>query len=66
MSDVDRFENEGGIALKDDDLGYCYFCGRELGPDWYCFGCDAYVCDACIEAETFGSHDVFDHKGGDW
>ena len=40
----------------------CYFCGKEVTEDDYCYGCKEYVCEECNETDPWGSHDVEDHQ----
>ena len=40
----------------------CYFCGKEVTDDDYCYGCKHYVCDECESEQPSGNHNVEDHK----
>lgn len=39
---------------KSRQRGKCHFCGCQVSGDYYCFGCDAYVCDRCDLTMPFG------------
>jgi len=41
----------------------CYFCKKEVSDDYYCYGCDEYVCDDCDKEPELGEdHEVEDHR----
>lgn len=43
--------------------GPCFACGIMAGPEYYCYGCELYICDTCavnMNAGGFG-HDPEDH-----
>jgi hypothetical protein len=46
-----------------DEKLVCYFCGREVTKDDFCWGCHHYICSDCDENELIGNHDVDDHQG---
>lgn len=45
----------------------CYFCDKELDGEWFCYGCEEYVCEECDKNPNlpFGSHHVTDHEDYD-
>lgn len=43
----------------------CYFCGKEVTEDDFCYGCRHYVCQECDEETPFGNHCVEDHQEED-
>ena len=48
--------------------GKCYFCGKEVSDEFYCYGCEHYVCSVCDEVGVdipWGGHDVNDHEVDD-
>lgn len=43
--------------------GKCYFCGKEVNGEFYCFGCGEFICDECeCDDPPFGRHSIEDHK----
>lgn len=51
----------------------CYHCEKEVGDEFFCYGCKKYICGDCedmesIAASTMGHGDPMDHvtKFEDW
>jgi len=46
------------------DEGKCFFCGKECCACNFCYGCAAYVCDACetVSSPPSGCHRPEAHK----
>ena len=46
------------------DSGPCFFCGKEISADNFCYGCAAYVCDHCetVSNPPSGTHKPESHK----
>jgi len=40
----------------------CYFCGRFVGDEAYCYGCLEYVCSDCDWTSPSGEHNVEKHQ----
>jgi len=40
----------------------CYFCGKLVGDEQFCYGCCEFVCETCNEVECVGTHEVEDHR----
>lgn len=52
-----------GKGYKIREEGYfCYFCGKEVTNEHYCYGCRHYVCEECDETQPVGYHQVKEHK----
>lgn len=54
-------------AEKPEDVkGKCYFCGKEVDGEMFCYGCNEFVCEDCedfnMEDRPSGNHRVQDHK----
>jgi len=48
---------------RDRDTGNCAFCGRKVSRDFYCFGCDGFICDDCDDYDHIpsGEHALSAH-----
>ncbi len=45
--------------------GNCHFCKKKCTDEFYCYGCQKFVCEACDKAGInipFRPHLVEDHK----
>lgn len=54
--------------MKDvPEKGTCYHCGVELTAEYYCYGCEKFICDECpvywsvADATPSRNHDPEDH-----
>ena len=50
----------------DEIDGECFNCGKRCSQDFYCYGCNEYVCDDCGTGYSLASakgsgHDPEDH-----
>lgn len=56
----------GGImsitAQAGEAQGKCYFCGKDVDWEDYCYGCWEFVCGECDEMKPVGRHWVEEHK----
>ena len=44
------------------ESGNCYNCGNLMDSEFYCFGCQEFICDECdTDFGCFGSHEPDDH-----
>lgn len=49
------------------ESGSCFSCDVELGSEFYCYGCDEFVCDTCpvgwsvADATPYNTHEHDDH-----
>lgn len=42
--------------------GNCFGCDLDTPSEYYCYGCEEYVCDNCnYNLDIFGKHDVEEH-----
>ena len=39
----------------------CYFCGKRLGEEYYCYGCGWWCCNSCDFGHPVGEHNIKDH-----
>lgn len=47
--------------------GKCYFCGKDVTPEDFCYGCHVFVCDDCDIASStgyIGKHEPEHHQQG--
>ena len=47
------------------EKGNCWFCGKEVGGEFFCYGCDEFVCEECDTdpfSLPFGGHIVENHQ----
>ncbi len=59
--------NTDGINKKvlagDRVEGECHFCGKEVGGEFWCFGCHHFICGNCESPDApTGQHKVKDHR----
>ena len=51
------------IADREVDLvPRCFFCGRRVGKDAFCYGCGKSICSDCNEIDLVLAHRVEEHK----
>ena len=50
------------LPLKKNEIPVCYFCGKQVTEDDYCYGCKHFVCDDCNVEPVLGKHDVDEHQ----
>lgn len=42
----------------------CWFCGKAVTKDFYCYGCRQYICGECDTGNPdFGKHKPEEHRG---
>jgi len=46
----------------EDVKGNCYFCGKEVDGNFFCFGCKEFVCAGCDLRNESGPHSVEAHR----
>src|SRR5438093_11309196 len=52
--------------LRSSNVGVCYFCGQPTEEDFYCFGCEEYICTECDHNYgCSGRHTPECHEGTD-
>lgn len=62
----DTPDEEATVYLQQDKADHtCYFCGKTVGDEYYCYGCGEYVCGDCGHRNpgAVGPHPVEDHEG---
>ncbi len=42
--------------------GPCFFCARFVDEEYWCFGCEQYVCTECDVDQPWDEHDIDDHQ----
>jgi len=44
-------------------MGKCYFCGKEVDDEFYCYGCKEYICEDHLGYDPpMGEHHPEDHE----
>lgn len=46
--------------------GFCFNCSAPLDDDYFCYGCEEFVCDECNVSGAWGDHTAEDHLIADW
>lgn len=42
----------------------CDKCGKQVSPDYFCFGCECHICNGCETSEPWLEHEFKDHFKG--
>jgi len=49
--------------MEKKEMGKCYFCGKEVDNEFYCYGCEHYICEEHLGCDApMGKHDVEEHR----
>lgn len=58
-----RINIKEAILSGDDVWGHCYFCKKKIGAEFYCFGCQCFICSECDKTRIMGKHKINEHRG---
>lgn len=50
------------MFLDEPEAGECFFCTAQCDGDYFCYGCEEFVCNVCDEVECIGRHMVEEHR----
>ena len=57
---LDRWRQFHPVKTR-DGTERCYFCGKKVGEEYFCYGCGWFVCSECDGERPLGKHKVGDH-----